>query len=329
MQSDQTRTPGITAIIPAYNEAASIASTVRSLLAQKLPLSEIIVIDDFSTDKTGAIAKELGVAVHRPERNTGSKAAAQTFALPFVTTEFCVAVDADTEVAADAMEHLMAPFADPGVAATCCSGHIRYVSSGGTRALYRELFAFTYFKPIYDAFNRPLISSGCFSAWDRCRPRDGRMVHPERWLRTWTSHGRFIAPIIRSDLYRLPSVFTPSSPTISIPFETTEAVYRFGLSRTVRGLHWRHVLHQPLSQRDGHLIGLWDAIIASCVSLAVVLPLLAIPAASRVPAGVLSRSPCDRRPRSDKDLAEIRDGKGAHQPLCAFSSSCVSSTRSS
>ncbi len=47
MEPDQPRRPGVTAIVPAYNEAESIASTVRSLLAQTLPLAEIIVVDDF------------------------------------------------------------------------------------------------------------------------------------------------------------------------------------------------------------------------------------------------------------------------------------------
>ena len=46
-----------------------------------------------------------------------------------------------------------------------------------------------------------------------------------------------------------------------------------GFIQNVR-LHWRHVLHQPYLSAMV-LIGLWDAVIASCVSL-VVLPLLAI-----------------------------------------------------
>ena len=273
MQSDQTRTPGITAIIPAYNEAASIASTVRSLLAQRLPLSEIIVIDDFSTDKTGAIAKALGVTVLRPEQNTGSKAAAQTFALPFVTTEFCVAVDADTEVAADAMEHLMAPFADPSVAATCGFVLPRYVSSVWERGRYIEyLFAFTYFKPIQDAFNRPLISSGCFSAYrtDAVREMGG-----------WSTRTMAEDMDLTWSLYRADHKVRFIPAAVCYPIEPhnfnflSKQLKRWshGFIQNVR-LHWRHVLHQPYLSAMV-LIGLWDAVIASCVSL-VVLPLLAI-----------------------------------------------------
>lgn len=59
------------------------------------------MIDDFSTDGTGDIARALGVTVMRPPQNTGSKAGAQNFALPFVKTDICMAIDGDTEVAPD------------------------------------------------------------------------------------------------------------------------------------------------------------------------------------------------------------------------------------
>jgi biofilm PGA synthesis N-glycosyltransferase PgaC len=54
--------PGITAIVPAYNEAASIADTVRSLLCQTVPVY-VIVVDDCSTDSTALIARQAGATV--------------------------------------------------------------------------------------------------------------------------------------------------------------------------------------------------------------------------------------------------------------------------
>jgi glycosyltransferase involved in cell wall biosynthesis len=50
--------PQITVVDPARNEAASIEATLRSLLAQTIPI-EIFAVDDRSTDSTGAIMDHL------------------------------------------------------------------------------------------------------------------------------------------------------------------------------------------------------------------------------------------------------------------------------
>src|SRR5436309_4987861 len=72
----------VTVIVPAFNEAASVADTIRSLHAQTARPREIIVVDDCSTDGTGDVARALGggVPVVRPPVNRGSKGAARTFA---------------------------------------------------------------------------------------------------------------------------------------------------------------------------------------------------------------------------------------------------------
>lgn len=60
----------VSVIIPAYNGEAFIAETIQSVLAQTLPVSEIIVVDDASSDDTGKVAAALGVTVIR-QQNTG------------------------------------------------------------------------------------------------------------------------------------------------------------------------------------------------------------------------------------------------------------------
>jgi cellulose synthase/poly-beta-1,6-N-acetylglucosamine synthase-like glycosyltransferase len=158
--------PGVTVLIPAYNEAESIRDTIRSVLAQTVPAAEIIVIDDFSSDGTGDVARALGVTVVRPPANTGSKAGAQNFALTQVTTEFTLALDADTIIAPDAIERFLAVVSDPDVAAACGFVLPRYVQSVWERGRYIEyLLAFSFYKPLQDHFGKPLIASGCFSIY--------------------------------------------------------------------------------------------------------------------------------------------------------------------
>src|SRR2546422_6825525 len=90
-------------IVPAYNEAASVADTIRSLRSQTYPVAEILVVDDCSSDGTGDVALAHGATVTRPPGNTGSKAGAQNFALSGSDAEFTMAIDADTTLEPDAV----------------------------------------------------------------------------------------------------------------------------------------------------------------------------------------------------------------------------------
>lgn len=60
----------ITAIIPAYNEASRIEKAIQALRSSFL-VSEIIVVDDGSSDGTDTRAKALGVRVITIPKNSG------------------------------------------------------------------------------------------------------------------------------------------------------------------------------------------------------------------------------------------------------------------
>jgi biofilm PGA synthesis N-glycosyltransferase PgaC len=160
------RRPGVTVLVPAYNEAETVGDTIKSLQAQTVLAAEIIVIDDGSTDNTSEVAASYGVTVIRPPRNTGSKAGAQNYAMSMVTTEHTMAIDADTIIAPDAIERFMKVMQDSTVAAACGFVIPRYVRTVWERGRYIEyLLAFSFYKPIQDHCNKPLIASGCFSIY--------------------------------------------------------------------------------------------------------------------------------------------------------------------
>ncbi|HEU5219974.1 MAG TPA: glycosyltransferase family 2 protein [Gemmatimonadales bacterium] len=263
----------VTVIIPAYNEAASLADTLASVKAQSVGPVEVIVVDDCSTDDTGAVAARLGVTVLRPPANTGSKAGAQTFALELVRTPFAIAIDADTTLAPDAIERLLAAFDDPGVAAACGTVLPRQVASLWERGRYIEyLFAFGYYKQVQDLHGAPMISSGCFSMYRTAALREAG-GWPNRTLAedmdlTWTLYAQGHA--VR---------FVPGA--VCYPIEPHD--FHFlgkQLRRWSHGFvqnvmqHWRNVLGVPFL-RSAVAVSLWDATLASLVYL-LVLPVLAI-----------------------------------------------------
>ena len=59
-------TAKLSAIIPARNEEKNLPRLLRSLQSQSVPPDEIIVVDDASTDRTAAVAREHGAIVVTP-----------------------------------------------------------------------------------------------------------------------------------------------------------------------------------------------------------------------------------------------------------------------
>ncbi|MDB5165068.1 MAG: hypothetical protein JWL89_694 [Candidatus Saccharibacteria bacterium] len=156
----------LTVIVPAYNEAECIGYTIESIQKQTLHPKEIIVVDDFSNDGTGDIARSYGVTVIRPPANTGSKAGAQNFALKEVKTKLVMVTDADTTLAPDAVKQLVPAFREPSVAAACGFVIPKKVTTVWERGRYIEyLFSFSFYKQIQDFYGNPLISSGCLSMY--------------------------------------------------------------------------------------------------------------------------------------------------------------------
>jgi glycosyltransferase involved in cell wall biosynthesis len=82
-------------IVPAFNEARTIGEVLERIDA--LPLeSQVIVVDDGSSDGTAAIAERRAGTVVLRQRNSG-KGAAIRAALPYVDGDVVVIQDADME----------------------------------------------------------------------------------------------------------------------------------------------------------------------------------------------------------------------------------------
>lgn len=117
------RSTRVLAIVPAHNEAASIAETIMSLRAQTWAPDEILVVVNNSTDDTAQIARDLGVCVYDVGQISGRKAGALNLALnrylPLLDDDDLVlSMDADTVLTENLIENAVRHFAaDPQLGA--------------------------------------------------------------------------------------------------------------------------------------------------------------------------------------------------------------------
>ncbi len=85
--------PGVSVVIPTYNRAGMLRAAVKSVLAQTVPVSEIAVVDDGSTDETPTVIDQLvtqGAPIiylrgpHRNQRGTARNRGVEATGAPVV-----------------------------------------------------------------------------------------------------------------------------------------------------------------------------------------------------------------------------------------------------
>ncbi len=112
MHSNDEIHPCLTAVMPVYNEAATIAEVVATVLAQR-PLKELVIVDDCSKDgtwlKLQPIAQtESRIKLLRHEVNQGKGAALRT-GISHATSDIVIIQDADLEYDPAEYYRLIAP----------------------------------------------------------------------------------------------------------------------------------------------------------------------------------------------------------------------------
>jgi len=166
--------PGkIAVLVPAYNEEEVICKAVSTLLSSTCRNElEIIVIDDGSRDRTAEVVKQdFGdceqIKVYRKEN--GGKASALNYGIDRTDAEIIVAIDGDTVLLPDAIEHLVTHFRDSTVGAVAGN-----VLVGNQKNLMTRFQALEYItsqnldRRAFELCNAIGVVPGAIGAWRRC-----------------------------------------------------------------------------------------------------------------------------------------------------------------
>ena len=133
--------PTISIVIAARNEAARLPARIENLLALAYPADrrEIIVVSDGSSDDTAAVLAQFP-AVRAIATPAGGKAAALNLAVAHASGDILVFADARQMFAPEALQALVAPFADASIGGVtgelvldCEASDIAGRRSGGER----------------------------------------------------------------------------------------------------------------------------------------------------------------------------------------------------
>jgi cellulose synthase/poly-beta-1,6-N-acetylglucosamine synthase-like glycosyltransferase/peptidoglycan/xylan/chitin deacetylase (PgdA/CDA1 family) len=166
---DPEFTPPVAVIVPAYNEAVGIERAIRSLAASDYPDFEIVVVDDGSKDATAAIVLTLDLdRVHLVRQDNGGKAAALNTGIRLTRAPVVVMVDGDTVFERDTIRRLVAPMADPNVAAV--SGNTKVGNRSGLLGRWQHIEYVTGFnldRRLYEALQCTPTVPGAIGAFRR------------------------------------------------------------------------------------------------------------------------------------------------------------------
>jgi biofilm PGA synthesis N-glycosyltransferase PgaC len=168
--------PPVTILIAAYNEANSIASTLRGIFLQDYAASiQVIVINDGSTDDTVLTVDRLRVDHPNLElidlAQNGGKAAALNHGLAECKTDIVITIDADTYILKDGIRNLVGRYLSDPTDTKAVAGEILIRNSREnwiTKAQEWDYFlGIATIKRIQSLFQGTLVAQGAFSLYDK------------------------------------------------------------------------------------------------------------------------------------------------------------------
>lgn len=189
-------TPGVSIIIPCFNEEQWIHRTILSCINQDYPIHklEVIVVDDCSTDRSVEEINKMIDIVHKEaerfdtisrlklialEENAGKRVALVT-GVEQAKHDLVVFVDSDSFLEPSAIKHLVQPFQDPKMGGVAGRTDVenKYTNSVTKLQTVRYYIAFRIMKAAEALFDSVTCLSGPLS----CYRKQLVQKHADAWV---------------------------------------------------------------------------------------------------------------------------------------------------
>jgi glycosyltransferase involved in cell wall biosynthesis len=176
--------PRVSVVIPAYDAAATVGAAVESVLWQTYDDLELVVVDDGSTDETGAIVAAHPGPIRLVHQENAGVGAARNRGIAEASGDLIAFCDADDLLLPRHLEALVETF-DRGGGGLATANHYWLLPGGldRTRVRYKGRF------PRPDEQRRAILEQNFVSTLalfpralvDEIGPFDSRLRHAEDW----------------------------------------------------------------------------------------------------------------------------------------------------
>jgi cellulose synthase/poly-beta-1,6-N-acetylglucosamine synthase-like glycosyltransferase len=159
--------PGVTIIVPCFNEEKTAGKTIESLLALEYPADKlrIMAINDGSTDGTAEALKKYTdhPQVKIIHKENGGKHTVLNMGIAQATTEFVGCLDADSYAKPDALIRIIRQFENPSVMAVIPSLHIYKAETLVQRMQKTEYLVGVFLRSVLAELNALYVTPGPLS----------------------------------------------------------------------------------------------------------------------------------------------------------------------
>ncbi len=189
-------TPGVSIIVPCFNEEQWIQRTILSCINQDYPIDklEVIIVDDCSTDRSVEQIEEIAEKLYNEAERyklkerlkvlklsqNGGKRVALSKGVEKAKHDLVVFVDSDSFLEPDAIKNLVQPFQDPKMGGVTGRTDVenKYTNSVTKMQTVRYYIAFRIMKAAESYFDSVTCLSGPLS----CYRKELVVEHRDAWL---------------------------------------------------------------------------------------------------------------------------------------------------